>query len=241
MSAAQAKKAMQSYADKDHAAHALRYFKAGKGEYAQGDRFIGVRVPDTRKVAKQFAGLDLVELKKLLTSPIHEHRLLALIILVNRFRRAQRADDRALQSELHHFYLEHRQNVNHWDLVDTACRDLVGAYLLHQARGQRRMLYDWAASDNIWQRRSAIIATAAFIRNQEYDDTLRLAKIFIKDEQDLIHKASGWMLRETGNQDRRVLEDFLDRHAAHMPRTMLRYAIEKLAPARRKHYLAMGR
>jgi len=237
MTAAQAKKALQAFADSDRALHARRYFKTARGEYAEGDRFIGVNVPDTRKVARQFKDLPLSEIEKLLHSNIHEHRLLALIILVSQFQQTVRIADQQKQATIFNFYLQHYTHINHWDLVDASCRDIVGGYLLDKPGKPRQLLYDWAKSDHLWKKRIAIIATAPFIRAGRFQETLDIATILMNDPHDLIHKASGWMLRELGNRDQQLLLNFLDQHSASMPRTMLRYAIEKLPQKLRQHYL----
>jgi 3-methyladenine DNA glycosylase AlkD len=188
-------------------------------------------------VAAQGRDLPLPAVLELLRSPIHEERFLALVILVNRSKKAARAGDLEQQQLLYDGYLSHFEFINNWDLVDLSCRDIVGGYLLAQPKRERRILKEWAASAHLWTRRIAIISTWQFIREGQFGDTLQLSKTLLRDEHDLIHKAVGWMLREVGNRDRVPLIDFLDKHAARMPRTMLRYAIEKLPQKMRQAYM----
>jgi 3-methyladenine DNA glycosylase AlkD len=212
------------------AEHSQRFFKTAPGEYAEGDRFLGVRVPTVRKVAREFRAAPLSAALALLRSPLHEERLLALLLLVERF-------GHGTERERTRIYEEYRKRiktcVNNWDLVDSSAH-IVGAYLEHRDRG---VLRDLARSPSLWERRVAIMATFWFIKRDSFDDTLAIAKLLLLDEHDLIHKAVGWMLREVGNRDRAVEERFLRAHYRRMPRTMLRYAIEKFSPQRRKAYL----
>jgi len=210
------------------------FFKTGPGEYAEGDRFIGVRVPAVRQVAKAFRELPLAEGIKLLRSPIHEERLLALLIWVEQ---AQRGDDKTRQA-LFAAYRANTSHINNWDLVDTSAPQIVGAWLADRSRA---ILTRWVRSQSIWERRIAILATFHFIRQGDFADTLRLAEKLLRDEHDLLHKAVGWMLREVGKQDVGALTRFLDAHAPQMPRTMLRYAIERLPEQQRRAYLAVRR
>jgi 3-methyladenine DNA glycosylase AlkD len=208
------------------------FFKTGEGQYGHGDVFCGVTVPEQRRVAKRFAALPLAELRTLLGSPIHECRLTALLILVRQYERG----DPVECARIARFYLAQRARVNNWDLVDSSASYILGRHLLTR---DRSILYRLARSRNIWERRIAIIATAAFIRAGDYADTLAIAKLLLGDTHDLIHKAVGWMLREVGNRAPAVEERFLKAHAATMPRTMLRYAIEKFPEAKRRAYMAM--
>ncbi|NIT03658.1 DNA alkylation repair protein [Candidatus Saccharibacteria bacterium] len=207
------------------------FFKTGKGQYGEGDVFAGVTVPEQRKVAKQFKELPLKEIAKLLENKIHECRLTALFILVGKYNKA----DGKEKERLAKFYLSHLQYVNNWDLVDSSASYILGDYLQDK---DKSILYKLARSANLWERRVAIIATAAFIKEGRYRDTLKIAKNLLKDEHDLIHKAVGWMLREVGNKSRSTEEKFLDKHASSMPRTMLRYAIEKFPKEKRAEYLS---
>lgn len=212
------------------ATFAQRFFKTGPGQYGEGDIFIGIRVPVTRKVAARYRSLNLAEIEKLLESPIHEHRLAALIIMTEQAKRATPEQKRALYD----LYLRRTDRINNWDLVDVSCRGVVGGYLLDKPR---QPLYDLARSQNIWERRIAMVSTWEFIRNNQLQDTFAIAEILLGDAHDLIHKAVGWMLREAGKKNEASLKEFLDQHAAAMPRTALRYAIERLHPADKAHYM----
>ena len=211
-----------------------RYFKTAPGEYGAGDKFIGVRVPALRKLAKEFRSLPLRDVTALLHSPIHEERLLALFILVDTYHRA----DETGRAAIYDLYLKNLAGINNWDLVDGSAPRIVGRHL---AQRPRPVLFRLARSKNLWHRRVAVLATFYFIRNDDFADALRLAKLLRDDEHDLMHKAVGWMLREIGKRDVVVLKKFLHQHAALMPRTMLRYAIEKLPTRERRRYLQAGK
>lgn len=206
------------------------FFKTGKGDYAEHDIFIGIKVPVLRVLAKEYKALKREELAQLLHSAINEERLLALFILVGQYDKAQLA----VKEELYSFYLEHKAHVNNWNLVDSSAHLIVGRHLLH---AEKTVLLELARSSVVWDRRIAMVATWYFIRNNQFDWTITLAEQLLCDEHDLMHKAVGWMLREAGEKDQAVLIAFLDRHAAYMPRTMLRYAIEKFPEHERKAYL----
>ncbi|HYO70464.1 MAG TPA: DNA alkylation repair protein [Archangium sp.] len=221
-------------ADPDKAAFYPRFFKTGPGEYAEGDVFLGVTVPEQRRIARRHKDLPLEQLGALLRSEVHEHRLTGFLILVTRFERA----DEAERHRLFTFCREHLAGLNNWDLVDTVAPRLLGAYLLEHPE-LTPWLYELARSPVLWERRIAIMSTQAFIRAGDFKDTLKLAELLLHDEHDLIHKAVGWMLREVGNRDLVSEQSFLDRHAREMPRTMLRYAIEKFPKAKREHYLKL--
>ena len=221
---------LRDLGDSAIAGHSQRFFKTGKGQYGEGDRFLGIRVPVIRKQAKRFRTLPLGETKRLLRSPYHEVRLCALFILVERF---GKGDDPA-RRQIYDLYLDNTRYINNWDLVDGSAPQIVGGYLKSRSRGP---LYRLAMSDSLWERRIAIMATLTFIRDRDFDDTLAIAERFLSDEEDLIHKAVGWMLREVGNRHRQTEERFLARHYQTMPRTMLRYAIEKFPVRRRRQYL----
>ncbi len=237
MTAAKAKKELKKYADAERAKHALRFFKTDKGEYGEGDKFIGVTVPNTRKVAKQFQNLDQKETNKLIHSPIHEERLLGLIILVNQYKHASKLEDIKQQKDIYTYYTKQFDFINNWDLVDTSCHHIVGEYLLQTQADEAKLLYQWARSRHLWKKRIAIISTAAFIRNHDFKHTIKISEILINDTHDLIHKAVGWMLREVGKKDAKILLEFLDHFYITMPRTMLRYAIERLDDKLRQQYL----
>jgi 3-methyladenine DNA glycosylase AlkD len=207
------------------------FFKTGPGEYGEGDIFLGIKVPQTRAVAKEFyKSISLKDLSGLIRSKYHEERLLALIILVLQYPKAPLKD----KERIYKFYLANTRYINNWDLVDLSALYIVGAFLADKDRSE---LYRLAKSALLWDRRIAILATFHFIRNNDFADSLALAEIFIPEKEDLMHKASGWMLREIGKRDIRKLEAFLDKHATKMPRTMLRYAIEKFPDDKRQHYL----
>ncbi len=216
--------------DPQRAEHLQRFFRTGPGEYGEGDRFLGLRVPEVRAIARRHRKLPLPDLADVLASRWHEHRQAALFVLADRYRRAEPAEREAIAA----FYLHHLDAVNSWDLVDGSAPHILGAHLLER---DRSVLYDLAASGHLWRQRVAVLATFAFIRAGQFQDTLRLAELLRDHPHDLIHKAVGWMLREIGKRDRAAEERFLDRHAARMPRTMLRYAIEKFEPERRRSYL----
>jgi len=221
---------MNALADPERASHSQRFFKTGPGEYGQGDCFLGITVPETRMVARRWKQLPLTSVRELLDSGYHEMRLLALVIMVEQFRKA----DPREQERIYDFYMQHRERVNNWDLVDTSAPAIVGGYLENRSR---KILYQLARSGILWERRIAVLATFYFIRNDDFTDALELARILVDDPEDLIHKALGWMLREIGNRDRNAEEVFLKRHYRAMPRTMLRYAIEKFPETLRQRYL----
>ena len=207
------------------------FFKTGPGGYAQGDRFLGIRVPTLRKIAREFRSAPFAVALALLRSPLHEERLVALFMLGNRYAIGTESE----RQRVYERYLQHvPKHVNNWDLVDASAHHIVGAHLVDR---DRSVLYELARSPNLWSRRVAIIATFWFIKRGSFDDTLAIAEILLDDEHDLIHKAAGWMLREVANRDRAAAERFLKRHCRRMPRTMLRYAIEKFPARTRRAYL----
>lgn len=228
-------KDLHSHSCKAHATALQRFFKTGPGEYGEGDVFIGVRMPDVRAVARAHRGIYLKEAVSLLHSPIHEERLCALVILCEQFARGSKEEKKQIYRE----YLKNAAHINNWDLVDISAHKIVGAYLYEAPKEEtKKTLQKLAASNNLWERRIAVVATATFIAHDAFAPTLTLSKQLLNDEHDLIHKAVGWMLREVGKRDIEALEDFLKRHYKKMPRTMLRYAIEKFPEKRRKEYLA---
>ncbi|HRZ85166.1 MAG TPA: DNA alkylation repair protein [Candidatus Paceibacterota bacterium] len=219
-----------------------RFFKTGKGEYGEGDIFLGIVVPQQRKIAKNYIDLSLTDLKSLLNSRIHEERMISLFILVDKYKKADKQNkksekDEDVKKNIFEFYLKNTKNINNWDLVDLSAPNIVGNYLLDKEE-ERGILYKLAKSDNLWDKRISIISTFTFIRNKDFEDSLKISEILISDKHDLIHKAVGWMLREIGKKDMVVLEDFLGKHYKKMPRTMLRYSIEKFPEKRRKQYLS---
>lgn len=209
-----------------------RYFKTGPGEYGAGDQFWGLRVPHVRTVMAQHRGLPLPVAAELLAAPIHEVRLAALVALTQDYDRSAPA----ARTAIFEFYLAHTHRINNWDLVDLSAPNIVGSHL-PPGKG-RRVLGRLARSANLWERRIAMVATLAHIRQGNWANTLWLAETFLRDSEDLMHKASGWMLREVGKRDAAALREFLAAHAVQMPRTMLRYAIERFPPAERRHWLS---
>ncbi|MCF7834516.1 DNA alkylation repair protein [Candidatus Gracilibacteria bacterium] len=207
-----------------------RFFKTGKGEYGQGDKFLGISVPLQRQLAKQYLGLDFDDLQNLLNSDIHEYRLVALLILVQKY---SKGDDK-LKSKVFKFYLKNTKRVNNRDLVDLSSYHIVGNHLLES---DKSILYKLAKSNNLREKRISIVSTYTFIKNHQFQDTFQIAEILLNDTHDLIHKAVGWMLREAGNRDQIAEEKFLKIHYKNMPRTMLRYAIEKFEESKRQKYL----
>ena len=230
MSIKEIQKDLRKLADAEKAKILQRFFKTGKGEYGEGDIFLGIVVPNQRKVANKHKDLSLKDIFVLLNSKIHEHRLTSLFILVNKYKRA----DKGTKKEIFDFYLKNTKNINNWDLVDLSAPNIVGDYLLNKPKD---ILYKLAKSKNIWERRISILATASFIRNNKFDDILKISEILLKDEHDLIHKGAGWMLREVGKRNKTVEERFLKKYCKKMPRTMLKYAIERFPENRRKFYL----
>jgi 3-methyladenine DNA glycosylase AlkD len=226
-------KELRELADKETAEHSQRFFKTGKGQYGEGDVFLGIRVPVLRQTAKKYISAPLSVCQGLLKSRYHEERLFALILLVLAYKKA----DPDGQKRIYNFYLGNTRYVNNWDLVDLSAQYIVGDYLRNR---DKKPLYRLAVSANLWERRIAIISTFDFIRHNEFSDALAISKILLSDTQDLIHKAVGWMLREVGNKDIAAEEAFLKKYYQSMPRTMLRYAIEKFEEKKRKSYL-LGR
>ena len=221
--------ALKELGNTEIAAHSQRFFKTGPGEYGEGDKFLGIRVPAVRRVAKQWRELSVTETLRLLRSPWHEARLCAVLMMVHRFSR-----EPASQRPLYDGYLSNTRYINNWDIVDGSAPQIVGGFLLDRSR---KPLDRLASSGDLWERRISIMATLAFIKAGEFTDTLRIAASLLQDDEDLIHKATGWMLREVGNRDRNAEETFLKAHYRSMPRTMLRYAIEKFPEQRRQQYL----
>ena len=221
---------LEKLADPNQAKILSRFFKTGKGEYGAGDIFLGIKVPNQRKVAAKYKDSTLEDIQALLNSKTHEHRLTSLFILVTKYKKA----DNSGKKEIIEFYLKNTKNINNWDLVDSSAPYILGNYLLDK---DKSILYTLAKSANIWERRIAMLSTYAFIRNNDFKDTLKIAEILLDDKHDLIHKAVGWMLREVGNRNLEKEESFLKKYHKNMPRTMLRYAIEKFDNEKRNVYL----
>lgn len=214
----------------EHAAQLQKYFKTGKGEYAEGDLFLGLRVPEIRKIAKKYRQISVSETVEFLKSPFHEERLFSLLVLADLFREADEEEKR----NIYELYLKNTRTINNWDLVDTSAGRIVGAYLFTR---DKKPIYVLARSKNLWERRIAMMATSYFIAHNEFADTLKIAEMLLTDREDLIHKAVGWMLREVGKRYFEVEEHFLKEHYKDMPRTMLRYAIEKFPEEKRRSFL----
>ena len=221
------KKEMNSLKNPEKAKLLSGYFKTGKGEYGEGDNFLGIIVPKQREAAKKY-DLSLDELQELLSSNIHEYRMTALFILVRKYQKSEN------KKEIVDFYLKNTKNINNWDLVDLSAPRILGDYLINK---DRKVLYK-LANGHLWERRIAILSTFMFIKNNDFKDSLKIAEILLKDRHDLIHKAVGWMLREIGKQNQAIEENFLKKHFKSMPRTMLRYAIEKFDKRKRGFYLS---
>lgn len=213
-----------------------RYFKSGEGQYGHGDQFMGIKMGQLFALAKEFGDMPVEELEKLLESPVHEVRAGAISIMDKASRSKKITEER--RKEFYELYMRRHDRINNWDLVDLGCLYMTGSYLFDKPR---KVLYKLAKSKNIWERRTAILSTAYFIRQNDLDDTFRIAELLVKDKEDLIHKATGWMLRFAGDKDRKRLLEFLDKHAATMPRTLLRYSIEKLDPKKRAYYMSAAK
>ncbi len=229
-----ARKELRSYSSSRKAKVLQGFFKTGLGEYAQGDKFIGVSVPDTRAIARKYASLPDQETLVLLRSPVHEERLLALLILIARFERGCDKEKR----EIFQLYLKNTASINNWDLVDLSAPKIVGVFLKDK---DRNILYKLAKSSIIWERRIAVVSTFSFIKHREFEDTFGISTLLLKDKEDLIHKAVGWMLREVGKLAQTREEEFLKKYVCQMSRTTLRYAIEKFSEEKRRYYLAIPR
>ncbi len=224
------KKELKKLADPARAKNESRYFKTGKGEYGEGDLFLGIKTIEKRKLAKEYTELSLEDIKFLMTSKFHDYRQIALFILINKYKKG----DEKLKKEIFNFYLKHTRYINNWDLIDVSADHIIGDYLLNK---DKKILYKLANSNNLWEKRISIIATYRFIKENQFKDTLKIAEILLSDEHDLIHKAVGWMLREVGKKDQVIEEKFLKKYYKVMPRTMLRYSIEKFEENKRKFYL----
>jgi 3-methyladenine DNA glycosylase AlkD len=223
-------KELDTLKDSERSAALQRFFKTGKGQYGEGDIFLGLTVPKSRVYAKKYASMSYADIAKLLASKIHEKRLIALLILVHNFEKGSGEERR----RIFNFYIRSLRHINNWDLVDLSAGKIVGGYLYEE---DRSILYDLARSKDLWEKRVAIIATSYFIAKDEYNDTIKISEILLHDAHDLIHKAVGWMLREVGKRDVEKEKEFLHKYAATMPRTMLRYAIEKFPEKERQKYM----
>jgi len=218
--------------NKEKALVLASFFKTGRGQYGEGDKFLGLMMPIQREIAKKFIGIDLIEIEQMLKSEYHDFRMIGLLILTYQYEKA----DMGLRKRIYQFYFKNLKAVNNWDLVDLTVPNIVGRYLW-ESEMNREILYDLAKSKNLWKRRIAILATFYFLKNKDFKDTLKIAEILLQDREDLIHKATGWMLREMGKRELLALSKFLDKYASVMPRTMLRYSIEKLPREKQLHYM----
>ncbi len=225
-----AERAIQKARNPKKALVLQRFFKTRPGEYGAGDVFLGLTVPVSRKIARTYRALSFTDIHTLLASPVHEKRLIALLILVDRYQHG----DAQMQKTVFDFYLKHIARVNNWDLVDTSADKIIGAQLFKSSSAP---LLTFARSKNIWERRIAILSTFYFIRQNIFEPTIAIVEFLLQDTHDLIHKACGWMLREVGKRDKSAVLDFLREHKDHMPRTMLRYAIERFTPAEKKRLM----
>jgi len=231
MKLSEVQKQVRQLGDKAIAKHSQRFFKTGRGDYGEGDKFLGIRVPVLRKQAQLYKDVPFEVVSELLYSEYHEERLLSLLILVLQYAKGNAKQQQAI----YRFYVKHAKFVNNWDLVDTSAEHIVGAYLFNRSR---KPLYRLARSKLLWERRIAIMSTYHYIKKNEFEETLNLAEILHQDPEDLIQKAVGWMLREVGKRQLDMEEKFLKQHYHKMPRTMLRYAIEKFPQKKRKAYLS---
>ena len=228
MSIQELKKDLKKLSNPEKAKLLQRFFKTGKGDYGEGDIFLGIMVPEQRKIANKYKDITLIKIQNLLNSKIHEYRLISLFILISKYQKSGN------KKEIVNFYLKNTSNINNWDLIDLSAPKIIGNYLLDK---DRSLLYKLAKSKSLWEKRISILATAEFIRNNQFKDTLKISEILMDDKHDLIHKGVGWMLREVGKRNQKIEEEFLKKHYKKMPRTMLRYAIEKFPEKKRKSYL----
>lgn len=221
---------LKNLADVKRAKISKKFFKTGPGEYGEGDLFLGIRVPVLRKIAKEYEDVEHEVLKSLLNSPVHEERLLSLFILIRQYQKGSENK----KKKIFKFFINNTRFINNWDLVDLSAPNIVGDWLIDKSKNS---IYKMAKSKSMWERRISIVATFSFIKNGMFSDTLEITEILLNDKEDLIHKAAGWMLREVGKRDVLILKSFIKEHYANMPRTMLRYAIEKFPEPERQAYL----
>ena len=223
-------KEIESHADEKRAEISQGFFKTGKGEYGEGDIFIGLTMPKQREIARKYMGLSFPKIQELLKSGIHEHRMVSLIILIEKYKKS---NDREKEN-IFNFYLKNSKNINNWDLVDVTAPHVVGDFLFSR---DKKVLYDLVHSKDLWEKRIAIVSTFNFIKKDEFEDVLAISEILLNDSHDLIHKAVGWMLREVGKRDEDILRNFLKGNYEKIPRTTLRYAIERFDEVERKKWL----
>ena len=225
---------LKQLADPQQAVNLRRFFKTGKGQYSEGDIFLGIKVPIQRVLVKSAYTIEVNEVTNLLHSKIHEERMTALLILVTKFEKG----DEKMKQTIFNLFIDNTKWINNWDLVDVTVPKVIGTHLLHR---DKSILYTFSESESLWERRIAIVSTFTFIRDNQFNDTLLIAKLLLNDTHDLIHKATGWMLREVGKRDQNTLEEFIKKYYSSIPRTTLRYAIEKFPEALRKSYLNLDK
>ncbi len=223
-------KELQDNASSEKAEIYKKFFKTGKGEYGEGDIFIGLTMPQQREISRKYIDLSIPKIQELLKSKIHEHRMVGLIILTEKYKNSSERD----KADIFNFYINNTKNINNWDLVDVTCPRIVGDFLLDK---DKKILYEMVRSNNLWERRIAIVSTWKFIHEGEFGDVLAISELLLEDKHDLIHKAVGWMLREVGKKDEDVLRNFLRGNYSRLPRTTLRYAIERFPEEKRKRFL----
>lgn len=228
------KKELSDLASPKKAKILMSFFKTGKGQYGEGDVFLGIVVPDQRKIAKKYQILPIRDVLELLHSKYHEHRLTAIFILILQYQKG----DQKTKEKIYSQYLKNTKYINNWDLIDLSAPKIVGDYLLNKPRD---ILYHLASSKNLWKRRISILATFAFIKQSDFKDTLKISELLLADNHNLIHKATGWAMREVGKKDQSVLIQFLNMHSIKMPRTMLRYSLERLPGKKRRYYMNLGK
>jgi len=238
MSVSKIKKDIKDMENKDKAKIMQGFFKTGKGQYGEGDVFLGLTMPQQRKIAKKYTHLSIKQIEELLHSKIHEHRMIALVIWTYQYQNANKKDDNETKKEIYNAYMRNTKWINNWDLVDVTTPHIVGMHLLDRPK-DRKILYEMAKSKDLWEKRISVLATFAFINHgKESKDTLKISEMLLNDDHDLIHKAVGWMLREVGKRISQEHEEkFLDKYHKTMPRTMLRYAIERFSDKKKKHYM----
>ncbi|MGE5807229.1 MAG: DNA alkylation repair protein [Ignavibacteria bacterium] len=224
------RKVLKANSNEEYAENSRWFFKTGPGGYGEGDQFIGIKLPVIRRIVKEFFPISYDHLKQMLASPVHEERLTAVLILVLKFKKG----DESEKERIYKFYLKNRKGINNWDLIDLSAPNIIGVYLMDK---EKDLLLKFASSKNLWERRMAVLSTFAFIRGNEFGTSLKILKMLLGEKHDLIHKAAGWMLREIGKRDINAEEEFLKKHYRKMPRTMLRYAIEKFPEEKRQAYL----
>ena len=233
-------KEMKNLEDREKKEILQRFFKTGRGEYGEGDKFLGIKVPQTRKISKKYKGLILEDIKELIKNEYHEIRLLGLLILVERYNDAKNKNDYKKKKEIVNFYLENLECANNWDLIDLSAYKILGDYT-QEKKEERKILRELIKSKNMWRRRAGIISTYALIKKGDLSETYEITKKLLNDKKDLMHKACGWMMREAGKKDEKKLLEFIETYGEKMPRTMLRYSIEKINDRERKKILEKTR